>query len=113
MIFAALLLAFAQPHPIGEIGERLRDQPSFTLTSRKQPADLEFCVADVLSRVATPAAFRDGPNRTIVIATLTGFSQKIVATVELNGAPQGTTIVGRIMGKGWDDRIHQRVAACG
>src|SRR4051812_17442434 len=76
------------PLPRGEIQQRLDKDPNFTFQTSRKPIDLEFCIADVLSKMAEPAAFRDGPNRSIVIANALG---KVVGAVELNGSPGGTT----------------------
>ncbi|MGE5563423.1 MAG: hypothetical protein ACM3ZV_08940 [Bacillota bacterium] len=110
MLAALLLLAATagQSAPRGEIQERLDGQPSFVFQTRKRPVDLEFCVADVLSRVANPSAFSDGPDRRIVIAS----EGKVIVAVELNGTTGGTNVIGHVFAKGWDDRMRERVKAC-
>lgn len=111
MIIPALILLAVvaeKPIPRGEIQERLDGQANFTLKTNKKPLDLEFCVADVLSRVAEPSAFSDGPNRTIVTASM----GKVIVAIELNGSPNGTTVIGHVYAKGWDDRIRERLGAC-
>ena len=98
-----------QSNPPGEIQKRLDKEPNFTFQTSKKPIDLEFCIADVLSRMAEPSAFRDGPNRSIVIANALG---KVVGAIELNGSASGTIVIGHIYGKGWDDRMRERIHAC-
>jgi hypothetical protein len=71
----------AQQFPRGEIQERIDAPPSFTLQSRKRPVDLEYCVADVLSKIATPSAFSDGPNRRIVIESITGAKSSLLSSL--------------------------------
>jgi hypothetical protein len=110
-MLAALLLLTAttdSPFPRGEIRERLEGQANFTFQTTKRPVDLEFCVADILSKMADPSAFSDGPDRSIVIAS-TG---KVIAAIELNGSPTGTTVIGHIFAKGWDDRMRERIQSC-
>lgn len=112
MSIALLSLLLAVSGPGGEIAERLAAPPSFTLTTAKHPEDLELCVADAVSAITTPAAFRDGPNRTVVTGSITYMSTKVIVTVELNGSPSGTSIVGKVMGKSYDDRLRGRIERC-
>lgn len=107
-----LVMLAASPASAGEIADRLRGPVSFTLASATEPHDLELCVADALSSFMAVAAFRDGASRTVVTGTLTGLHTKLVAAVELNGTPIGTTIVGRILGRGNDDRMRERIRLC-
>lgn len=114
MIVAAVFLASqtAATTLVGEIGERLRGPILFVLSSQRQPQDLELCVADVLSRTAAPASFRDGPDRTVVTGSLTGALTKVVVTVELNGSPTGTQLVARSYGKRSDDKLQAYLSRC-
>jgi hypothetical protein len=107
-IILAAAAAQAPDFPRGEITERLDGQVNFVFETPKRPVDLEFCVADVLSKMAVPSAFSDGPDRRIVIASL----GKVIAAIELNGSAAGTRIVGHIYAKGWDDRMRTRIEWC-
>jgi len=107
-VSATAASAADDPFPRGEIQERLDKEPTFTFQTSKRPVDLEFCVANVLSKMAVPSAFTDGPNRSIVTASL----GKVIAAIELNGYPTSTTVIGHIYGKGWDDRMRDRIHAC-
>ena len=114
MIVAAILLA-AQTAPtalVGEIGERLRGPELFILSSQRQPQDLELCVADVISRTAAPASFRDGPNRPVGPGAITGAGTKVTVTVELNRSPNGTQIIARGYGKRSDDKLQAYLSRC-
>lgn len=102
------LLGVVSPPPRGEIRERLETPPNFTFHTNKRPVDLELCVADVLSAMTDPAAFHDGPDREVVIAS----SGKVIAAIELNGSPNGTTVIGHIYAHGWDDRMRERISGC-
>jgi len=108
LLLTAAALAVVPDRPRGEIQERLDGQPNFTFQTAKKPIDLEFCVADVVSKMASPSAFRDGPNRSIVIAS----ARKVTAAIELDGSQSGTTVIGHIFAKGWDDRMRDRIQAC-
>lgn len=106
-IFLLAMLAPNQP-PRGEIRERLETPANFTFQTLKRPVDLELCVADQVSKMADPAAFHDGPDREVVIAS----NGKVIAAIELNGSASGTTVVGHIFAHGWDDRMRDRISGC-
>lgn len=105
----ALALALIATPAGGNISQRLASPPAFTLETPRPIADLELCVADALSLMAPPAVFRDGVDRSVLVADDRG---SMVAAMDLRRANGRTQVVGHIRGKGWDDRIRERVGRC-
>lgn len=108
----SLLVVFAAVAQPGEIAERLAKPPSFILDSAKSPDRLELCVADVISNNFTAAAFRDGPDRTVVVGSLNiQFHSGVPIAVEMLRTPTGTKVIARLQGKG-NARIQTGIQAC-
>lgn len=111
MLIAAALMAQQAPYA-GELRERLNAPIKASINSAKPPYDLEICVADVISVVGTPTVFRDGPDD-VVIASSFPTGNKFLAAVSIRRVATGSHLDLRLQGKGWDDRITERLKACG
>ncbi len=84
------LVGTAFPAASQEISETLSKPLRATLTSSKQPIDLELCVADALTRVGgtIPIPLHEGPNKTLMLGY--GHTPKIV--VVMTTVPSGTKL---------------------
>lgn len=84
------LIAIAQPLYAQEITETMSKPLRATLAAPNNPIDLEFCVADAITRVggATPIPIHDGPDKTLMIGY--GHTPKLV--VVMTKAPSGTDL---------------------
>lgn len=105
LTLAALLMATttaAQAQP--------EDAP---LRSTKQPADLELCVGEAVSRYAIPSILQ-GSEATVILGTkIAGLlnQQFTVIRVELRKVPDGTMVF-MAAGPQWDDRLRKRIQTC-
>lgn len=107
-VSAVAITMASTPALAGEIFERLNTPPRFVLKSTKTPEQLELCAADSISEFGTQAAFRDGPNRTVVTSGKLG---KVFAALALNRTPEGTTISGHVH-PAVDDKVRVALGAC-
>jgi len=111
MIALALLLIASQAEPfVGEIKERLAAEVRATFASTKKPYDLEICTADVVSVLGTPTVLRDGPTDVVMIVALG--QGAYLGSLSMHDVPGGSTLELRLRGKGWDDRLKERIQAC-
>ncbi len=96
----------------GELRERLESPVVATFESSKQPHDLEVCITNAVLSLGVPVILRDGPENVIVGATLAPFSQAFPVSVSLLRSASGTRLELRLRGKGWDERMKERLAIC-
>lgn len=95
----------------GELKEHLALPPVAELASNKQSYDLEICIADALTVLGTPTALRDGKDD-VVIAASTPMAGTYIASATIVHTEQGSRVDVRVRGKGWNDRVRDRVQAC-
>lgn len=90
-----------------EISETLAKPVRATLSSPKQPIDLEFCIADAITQIggAIPIPIHDGPDKTIMLGY--GHTPKLV--VVLTKIPSGTEIKIHTKSGDSDDRFTEYV----
>lgn len=110
LVFAAFMAVQQAPYA-GELRERLNSPIKATVESKKMPYDLELCVADVLTITGTPSVFRDGPENVVIVSSLPA-SNTYMAAVSIERIASGSRLNLRLRGKGWDDRVTDRIKAC-
>lgn len=112
MLVAGPAVAEDRPY-FGELRERLESPVVATFASSKQPHDLEVCVANAVLSLGAPIILRDGPDNTIVGAMYApGYSQAFLASISLIKTRTGTLMELRLRGKGWDERMKERLTVC-
>ncbi|VVT20132.1 conserved hypothetical protein [Sphingomonas aurantiaca] len=111
MLAAALILGLAgQTEPFaGELKERLASPIDATLTTTKRPYDLEVCLADAITMLGIPTVLRDGPDNLVIGAASANVFN---ATVSVIRTGEGSQILIRVKGKGFNDRVTSRVRQC-
>ena len=110
-MIATPALADDKPY-YGELRERLDSPVVATFDSNKQPHDLELCVANAVLSLGGPVILRDGPENVIVGASMSPIGQAFLVTVSLLKTANGTRLELRLRGKGWDERMKERLGAC-
>lgn len=95
----------------GELKEHLALQPAAVLTSTKKAYDLEICIADALTVLGTPTALRDGPDDVVIAASIPS-AGTYIASATIVRTDNGSRVDVRVRGKGWNDRVRERVQAC-
>ena len=108
----ALMLAGSDQSFVGELRKRLESPITETIDSAKRPYDLEICITNAVVSIGTPIVLRDGPENTVVAASLSPTAQVFPIAVSLIQTPTGTRIEVRLNGKGWNDRMRDRMTAC-
>jgi hypothetical protein len=111
MLLMALMMMADKPWQGGEIKERLESPITASFDTAKRADQLEICLADVLSVTGSPTVLRDGPDN-IVILSSSGFGGAYLASVSVNKTATGSHLDLRIRGKGWDDRMKERITVC-
>jgi hypothetical protein len=106
---AILLVSIPTTTCAQEISETLAKPARATLSSPKQPIDLEFCIADAITQVggAIPIPIHDGPDRTLMLGY--GHTPKIV--VVMTKVPSGTELKIYTKSGDADDRFTNYVRA--
>lgn len=113
MFALALLLAGMDDKPYrGEIAERLASPVVATFETSKPSYDLEICIANAVVSLGAPVVLRDGPDNVVVMASMSPISQAFIISASLIKIPTGTRIDMRLRGKGWDERMKERIKAC-
>jgi hypothetical protein len=104
--------ALAQQMPYeGELRERLSKPVIASLESRKPAYDLELCVADVMTVMGVPTVLRDGPDNLQMMINFPN-GNSYTASVSFIKLANGTRLDIRLRGKGWDDRLRDRLTTC-
>lgn len=96
----------------GELRERLESPVVATVESTKQPYDLEACATNAVLSLGGPVVFRDGPDNVIVGASLAPTAQAFLVSISLVKIATGTRMELRLRGKGWDERMKERMTVC-
>ncbi len=106
-VAAFFLMAVPSSAYSQEISETLAKPVRATLSSPKQPIDLEFCIADAITQIggAIPIPIHDGPEKTLMLGY--GHTPKLV--VVLTKAPYGTEIKIYTKSGDSDDRFTEYV----
>lgn len=110
-VILALVLAAQAGAYAGELKEHLALPPSATFSSAKPAYDMEICIADALTVLGTPTVLRDGPSN-IVIAASIPMSGTYIASATVLHTDEGSRVDLRVRGKGWNDRMRERIQAC-
>lgn len=95
----------------GELKEHLALPPAATLTSDKPAYDMEICIADALTVLGTPTSLRDGPDGVVIVAS-NPMAGTYIASAAIQKTDRGSRVIVRVRGKGWNDRVRDRVQAC-
>lgn len=110
MILLPAALIAAQAYQ-GELRERLAAPIVEEFDSAKKAYDLEVCVADALTVLGTPTAFRDGPDNIVIAASMPS-GNAYLAAVTISKSGDGSHLALRLRGKGWNDRLRSRISGC-
>lgn len=108
---ASPALADDKPY-YGELRERLESPVIATVESTKQPYDLEACSANAVLSLGGPVVLRDGPDNVIVGASMEPNGQAFLVSINLIKTATGTRMELRLRGKGWDERMKERMTVC-
>ena len=95
----------------GEISERLATPVIASFQSVKPIHDLEICVADAISVLGFPILLRDGPD-TVTMLMSVARGPGYIGSVSFIKTMAGTRLDLRLRGKGWNDRLSERIAGC-
>jgi len=96
----------------GEIYEHLSRPVIRSVEGNGQLEDVQLCLADALYSTGLPINYQQGRDRIVMISLMPN-SYRIMASVTLTNLTSSTFRAElRVRGRGWDDRMTERVDYC-